>query len=200
LSSQSSFSKQYHSHKSRAQWSRSVGTHFLQRWLQLWKLRNTSRHGEDPVAKSIALQAQVLCELTQLYSLRLDVLPWDQALFYPTVEAHIAAHKSTSVIQNWRSTHRTLIVLSAKEAACLTLQGFCSLTTYYPPAPSQKPPATPLVPPGKGCLQHLLGDCNPHRMCPTNVGPFRLTIIPAPFWCREARVYSSLWSEIELNK
>jgi hypothetical protein len=152
--------------KSGAQWCRSAATHFLQRWLQLWQLRNNSRHGKDPVAKSIALRAQVLRELTQLYSLRLDVLPRDQALFYPTVEAHIAAHKSTSVIRNWLSTHRTLIVLSSKEAACLAVQGFRSLTTYYQPAPTQKPTTTPLI-----LLPQRVPLAPPWQSRPARVGP-----------------------------
>jgi hypothetical protein len=120
--------------KSGNQWSRSVICHFLQRWLQLWKLRNNSRHGEDAETVAIALRAQVLRELHQVYSFRHDIIPRDQDLFYPTVELHIAAHPSTSVIQNWLSTNRSLIVASAKEASRRAIHGLRSIATYYLPA------------------------------------------------------------------
>ena len=137
--------------KSGAQWSRSVVTHFLQRWLQLWKLRNNSRHGEDPETVAIALRIQVHRELAQLYSFRHEIMPRDKDLFYLTVAEHIEAHPGTTVIQNWLSTNRTLIVASAQEAVRRSLQGLHSIATYFhSPVRATIGPQTPLVPPSHG--------------------------------------------------
>ena len=136
-----------------ARWSRSVVLHFLQRWLQLWKLRNNSRHGEDPETVAIALRIQVHRELAQLYSFRSEIMPRDKDLFYPTVANHIEAHPSTTVIRNWLSTNRTLIVASAKEAVRRSLQGLHSIATYFQlPISATIGPQTPLVPPSQQAL------------------------------------------------
>ncbi len=116
------------------QWSQSVIRYFLQRWLQLWKLRNNSCRDEDATTVAIALQAQALRELHQIYSFRHEIIPRDQDLFYPTVALHLEAHSSTSVIRNRLSTNRSLIVSIAKEAARRALQGFRSIATYLIPA------------------------------------------------------------------
>ncbi len=91
---------------------------------RLWKLRNNSRHGEDPETVAIALCIQVHRVLAQLYSFRSEIMPRDKDLFYPTVADHIEAHPGTTVIRNWLSTNRTLIVASAKEALSRSLQGY----------------------------------------------------------------------------
>lgn len=68
--------------QSGAQWAPSIVTHFLQQWLQLWKLSNNSRHGEDPEATAAALHAQVQRGLTQLFSFRTTVMPHDQDFLF----------------------------------------------------------------------------------------------------------------------
>ena len=101
--------------KSGGQWARSIARHFMQRWLQLWKLRNDSRHGDDPEAVAAALRAQVHRELAQVYSFRTSTLPRDRDLFYSGMAEHLAAHPNISAIRNWISTN-LIVPLATKKA------------------------------------------------------------------------------------
>jgi hypothetical protein len=156
---------------------------------------------------AIALQVQTLCELTQLYSLSYEVIPWEQDLFYSTVEAHLKAHPSTSCIHNWLSTDCPLVVSSVKEVICCTLQGVHYLATYYAPAPpstvavTQSLSMSPLLCPPEGAFGTPSEDASgiPHH----RITQFLYTWLcpwSSHLWCREAWVYSSLWFEIACTK
>jgi hypothetical protein len=118
-----------------------------------------------PEAAAVALWSQALPELTQLYSFCHDIIPQDQDLLYPTVEVHLVAHTFTSVLRNWLSTNRTLIVSSAKEAARHALRGFRSLTTYYQPA---NPTIAAMAPPVSRILRVPVAP--PWRIITASVG------------------------------
>jgi hypothetical protein len=107
---------------------------------------------------ALALCAQALQELTQLDTLQYNVILLEQDLFYPTVEAHIAAHPSTTGIRNWLSTHHLTVVSSMKEVIRRALQGVQSIATYFPrhttlTSPAEHsgttPPRVPPAPPGE---------------------------------------------------
>jgi hypothetical protein len=88
----------------------------MERWLQLWKVRNEERHGRDLNERSRVRQEILRHELNELYTLRNDVAPADRTLFFPTIDQHIRTRPTLDALEDWILSHRATIIASAGQA------------------------------------------------------------------------------------
>lgn len=116
--------------RSPSQWIIGLGRLMIDQWLQLWKLRNTQRHGHTLLAQS-QLRGRILqSELQELYEYRQKVCPTDTHMFYASATEHLSQHPSLEAIESWIQSHRSAILASTEQAQRLGITGNRSLDEY----------------------------------------------------------------------
>ena len=113
-------------------WVLQTGRFLLDRWLEVWRIRNLARHGRDQIQQQTIRTQSIRAELEALYQLKPHVCPADRSIFHDNVEAHFHQHPSLDVIENWIITFRDAIRASVHQAKQLGLQQNQSLHDYYP--------------------------------------------------------------------
>ena len=81
-------------------WVLGAGRLLIDQWLQLWKLRNSQRHGRDQATHAQTRQQVATSELHELYSYRDRVCPADRSLFHDSVVAHLQNHPKLETIED----------------------------------------------------------------------------------------------------
>ena len=97
----------------------------------LWKFRCAQRHSHDLARQDAEHLRQAHQQLTELYQLRMHVLPRDRSLFKSSLRAHL--RDNLSDISAWLHNHSPHIHTSVRKAASLHLAHTSTLTTYFPP-------------------------------------------------------------------
>ena len=97
-------------------WVYRMGRLLLDEWLDLWKLRNMERHGEDQIQQEAFWLKHITKELTALYSYKMHVCPPDRSLFYDSVEEHLQRHTHLTQVEDWITLYKDAIRSSAQQA------------------------------------------------------------------------------------
>ena len=99
-----------------------MGKLFLASWLDLWKMRNEERHGQDREQQEAFRKSTIKAELEELYKLKPAVCPVDRHIFHANVEEHLQQHSNLSRIEEWIHLYREPIRSSAQQAKQLGIQ------------------------------------------------------------------------------
>jgi hypothetical protein len=88
-------------------WATDIIRTMLSQWLDLWKLRNEDRHGQDYVSKRAAERNQAIREVEQLYEFKGRIQPEDAWIFHTPIEQQRT--KSTYVLRAFLSNYKPLV-------------------------------------------------------------------------------------------
>lgn len=122
-----------------------MGHLFLTAWLELWKLRNEERHGQDQVQQEALKRQTIMADLTELYRMKHSVCPADRIIFYDNIAEHLQHHPNLSQLEEWIILYRDAIRSSVKTAKQLGIQHTRTLLDYpmfnpaAPPGPTLSP-------------------------------------------------------------
>jgi hypothetical protein len=97
-------------------WLRILGIKLLQAWFDLWKIRNTERHGKDEQEQKEIRRRFLVSQLTELYALRIHVLPAHRHLFMTDVTTHLSQRPNQDGLENWIHTFGAAIRSSVQQA------------------------------------------------------------------------------------
>jgi hypothetical protein len=97
-------------------WLRILGIKLLQAWFDLWKIRNTERHGKDEQEQKEIRRRFLVSQLTELYALRNHVLPAHRHLFMTDVTTHLSQRPNQDGLENWIHTFGAAIRSSVQQA------------------------------------------------------------------------------------
>ena len=113
-----------------SQWVLQASRLLLDRWIDVWKLRNEARHGRDD-RQHQALRATMLRnELEDLYRQKNQVCPGDRKIFHENAETHFQQHRSLDALENWILTYREAIHNSVLQAKKLGIQNNQIINAY----------------------------------------------------------------------
>jgi hypothetical protein len=70
-------------------WVRKVGRNILQQWFDLWKIRNSERHGQDVIEQKAIRKTFLKSQLDELYALRDATMPIDRHMFLTDTTTHL---------------------------------------------------------------------------------------------------------------
>ena len=97
-------------------WVRRVGRQILKNWFELWKLRNTERHGQDAETQLIQRKTIINSQIAELYSYRNATMPSDQGMFCATLEDHHKCYTTPEQNEEWMTLWQSTIKASIKQA------------------------------------------------------------------------------------
>lgn len=111
-------------------WAVQMGHLFLTSWLELWKIRNMERHGQDQAQQETIKRTTILADLTELYTMKHEVCPADRNIFYDSIADHLQRHPNLSQLEDWIVLYRDAIRSSVKTARQLGLLRNRTLLDY----------------------------------------------------------------------
>jgi exonuclease III len=114
----------------RHSWTTSIGRKLLDKWLELWAVRNVERHGKDAEHQQAIRVQHITAQLGELYSYKNKVCPSDVSLFYADVTEHLQKHTSLSQVEDWISMHCETIRASVALATKLGIHQNRAITEY----------------------------------------------------------------------
>jgi hypothetical protein len=82
-------------------WVRKVGKKLLQQWFDLWKLRNSERHGKDLIEQKAIRKIFLQSQLDKLYALRNSTMPMDRHMLLATSTIHLDLQTNLDHIETW---------------------------------------------------------------------------------------------------
>jgi hypothetical protein len=99
-----------------ARWVRTLGRQLIQAWLDLWKIRNTERHGKDEAEQNEKRKTHLVSQLEELYSYKPAVLPTHRHMFLADVATHLEQRPHLDGLEDWIHTFGPAIHSSMKQA------------------------------------------------------------------------------------
>jgi hypothetical protein len=91
-------------------WSATIIQTILEKWLELWTMRNKDKHGKDWQTKVAADKEQAIREMEQLYEYKGRIMPHHEWIFNTTLEHQ--RQKSTYVLRAFISNYQPVILES----------------------------------------------------------------------------------------
>lgn len=110
-------------------WVLGLSRMLIDRWLDLWNIRNNERHGKDQDIQLKLREQLAQIALVELYELKREVCPADTHIFYDTLEEHLDNH-SIANIEEWVTTYRDAIKASIKHAKTLGIHQNSNIREY----------------------------------------------------------------------
>ena len=124
-----------------AKWILKIGRCLVDRWLEVWDIRNAKRHGKDVETQRQRRISHVTAQLVDLYQYKDKVCPVDSHLFHSDVNAHLHHHKSLNQVEDWIAMYGDAIRDSATMATKLGINRNRLITQY--------PTFNPAIQPGR---------------------------------------------------
>lgn len=109
-------------------------------WDDLWKLRNTSQHGDTPDEKSKLREDNAKSELFSIYNNSHLSVPSDLQYLMSSYKEHAA--KPLYIMENWLNFYRGLFKKSLKIAKATATSNTISLTQHFTSSTTHKTPKT----------------------------------------------------------
>jgi hypothetical protein len=102
-------------------WVCKIGRKILQQWFDLWKIRNSERHGQDIIEQRAIRRTFLKSQLDKLYALRDSTMPIDRHMFLADPSTHLALQPNLDNIERWINLWQPAILSSVKQAKDLVL-------------------------------------------------------------------------------
>jgi hypothetical protein len=103
-------------------------------FFMLWKARNKAIHGHDPASQQLACKRKLRIKIEFCHDQRDQVLTCNSNLFLANTTAALHTHlevTSASLTQKWLNIWRPIILSTIELAKDLSLDGVCTLNTYF---------------------------------------------------------------------
>jgi hypothetical protein len=99
-------------YKNAQTWSTTIIQIILEKWLELWTIRNKDRHGRDWQTQNKAAKEQATREIKQLYECKgtQRIMPHQEWIFSTTLDQQ--KQKSTYVLRAFISNYKSVILAS----------------------------------------------------------------------------------------
>jgi hypothetical protein len=97
-------------YKNAQTWSTTITQTILDKWLELWMIRNKAKHGRDWQTQTTAAKEQATREIDQLYEYKGRVMPHQEWIFSTTLDQQ--KQKSTYAQRAFISNYKPVILAS----------------------------------------------------------------------------------------
>jgi hypothetical protein len=99
-----------------AEWTRIHGKNLIKKWLEVWEIRNTARHGKDKDDQRDKRLDHLRSRLQTLYDMKTQLLPAHQSIFHENVDEHIKIYDNLDGLENWINMFEPAILSYARNA------------------------------------------------------------------------------------
>ena len=116
----------------RRQSTKKMSKKLMEKWLEVWALRNSERHGVDEEERLRLKLARVRRELAEVYAMKDMVCPTERSIFYGSVEEHLAQNPDLDAALDWIRNFREALDMSKIQARRAGLSGNRSILEFFP--------------------------------------------------------------------